>query len=167
MYCGNCGKELLENAKFCQYCGTVQNEEANQKAVSTTQQINNYKNIDKVENPSDNRPANTLCTISLCLYFGGPILTVLLYIIRYVIFSTSAMLSGVVAMLGGLSSFSTLAAYVLMIVARIKYPTSKYAKVVMWIYIILLILEIIGVIILAVACGWYAGETCSQLGNMG
>lgn len=168
MYCGNCGKEILENAKFCQYCGTVQDEKTNQVAISTTQQINNYKNIDKVEQQVDNHLANILCTISLILYFGGPIVSTLLSMIRYVThYNVSPIYDGIISLLMSLSGLSILAAYVLMIIARVKCPTSKYAKIVMWIYIILLALEVIAIIILAIACGWWLGNCLEGLGSMG
>ena len=37
MFCGNCGKEIPNNAKFCNHCGALQNNTAAQ-ADQTPQQ---------------------------------------------------------------------------------------------------------------------------------
>lgn len=34
MFCTNCGKEIPENVKFCNYCGTAQNNESAQNTQS-------------------------------------------------------------------------------------------------------------------------------------
>jgi hypothetical protein len=47
---------------------------------------------------------------------------------------------------------SYLASWVLMIIARAKYRRSVFAKVVMWIYIVLLILGVIATVVLIMTC---------------
>ncbi len=168
MYCSNCGKELLEGAKFCPYCSSIQ--ENNQNQVFIPQSEINDKQEVITEPPVDNHSANLLCTISLILYFGGPITTFMLYLVMAVGYSTTESLGifgNVLSLMTLLSSMSGLAAYVLMIIARVKYPKSKYAKVVMWIYIVLFILGIIAFAALAIYCGWYIGNCLDKLGQMG
>ena len=137
MYCINCGKEVKENSNFCDSCGTNVNI-AKENLVDTTIQ--------------DEKNANLLCIISLILYFGSGIVFGLLF---------SLFPNG--SKLESLSGLSPLAGIVLMIVARIKYPKNKFAKVLMWIYISLTILGLIAMAIFLVACA-YALKDCNTLG---
>lgn len=167
MYCRNCGKELLEGAKFCQYCSSIQ--EYNQNQVVIPQQINN-KQETTTTLVVDNHKANVLCTISLLLYFSGPVIALMLYLIIATASSSTDVLDVLYGVLSGtlaISSVTGLAAYVLMIVARVKYPKSIYAKVIMWIYIVFFILGIIAFAALIIYCGWYTGNCLHQLGEMG
>ena len=140
MFCKECGNKIPENSKFCQNCGTSQD------TIIVEQP--------KVENKKDNHLANVLCTISLSLYFGMPIVAFLMYFFMYGLteeFDT-ALADPFYGMFTLLSMLARLAAYVLMIVARVKCPKSTYAKVVMWIYIGLLILGVVSFIFLVVTC---------------
>lgn len=138
MYCKNCGKKLEDNKKFCANCGT-------KKEVEEIVEV-------KVENDptkkDENHLANVLCTISLCLYFAGSTVIGILVMMLSAIPFTGP-LAGLLSLASGLCP---IAAYVLMIIARVKCPKSTYAKVVMWIYIVLFILSVIALIIMMVAC---------------
>ncbi len=150
MFCRNCGKEVPKDSKFCSSCGQLQ-EVAIEKPIVK-------------EEKDNNRLANILCSISLGLYFGFPILSVIMYGIAYG-FSTSDATSTLSGFFGSiisiLSSLATLAAYVLMIVARVKCPKSTYAKVVMWIYIVLFAMSLITLIVIIFACAG-AIASCSN-----
>ena len=141
MFCKECGNKIPENSKFCQNCGTSQD------TIIVEQP--------KVENKKDNHLANVLCTISLSLYFGMPIVAFLMYFFMYGLTDgelDTALADPFYGMFALLSMLARLASYVLMIVARVKCPKSIYAKVVMWIYIGLLILGVISFMLLMVTC---------------
>ncbi len=119
MYCIKCGKEINENDKFCNSCGQKIGEETN-----TTKEIVKPKEMSE----EDNKNANLLCIISLILMYGAS------FGIRY----TSSLVTnnvGIRSILNLISSLCPLASIALMIVARVKYPSSKFAKVLMWLYI--------------------------------
>lgn len=153
MYCINCGKEVKKGTKFCSNCGTKQEE-----IVEKKEEIVATQPVEAKEEPN-NHLANVLCTISLCLYFIGPWV---FYFLAYVCgMATRANYENPLAMMfATLGTFSGLAAYVLMIIARVKCPKSTYAKVVMWIYIGLFILSIISLVVLMVTCAGILAE-CS------
>ena len=141
MFCKECGNKIPENSKFCQNCGTSQD------TIIVEQP--------KVENKKDNHLANVLCTISLSLYFGMPIVAFLMYFFMYGLTDgelDTALADPFYGMFALLSMLARLASYVLMIVARVKCPKSIYAKVVMRIYIGLLILGVISFMLLMVTC---------------
>ncbi len=82
------------------------------------------------ETPEEKKNANRLCIISLVLYLSPLI---------WGLFNSrvSRLISGA----------CSIAAIVLMIVARVKYPKNTFAKVLMWIYIAFIILGVITLIL--------------------
>lgn len=153
MFCTECGKKLTKNTKFCPECGK---EVEVKEAVVETPVVEAKPVV--VEQPKDNNHlANVLCTISVCLYFGMPLISFIVYFITGGIMSvgddvSSAIASFFSSIVGILSTCSTLAAYVLMIVARVKCPRNTFGKVLMWVYIALFVMGIIMSIVLMVAC---------------
>ena len=160
MKCDKCGEMIEPGDLFCTNCGTsvkvqqptVPQQLPNYQVVIPQQQLPNYQVV--VQQPQiaadDKKNANILCIISLILYFAAPIFALLMAIVFSLISEDASMLST------GITSISRIAAYVLMIVARIKYPESTFAKILMWIYIglfavgfimgiLLIILLIIGI----------------------
>lgn len=150
MYCINCGSQVNDDDKFCLRCGAVQKGDLqpNQVVIARTNVEPQPVAYEKTNTPEDNHLANVLCSISLGLYFIMPsiftFISALLSSINVGIISSICLL---------LSGVSVVAAYVLMIIARVKCPHSTYAKVVMWLYIILLCISIILWIIIFAACG--------------
>ena len=103
--------------------------------------------------------ASILCIISLLCHFVVPF--VLLFIMGIIsnifgsgdINSTEEPLESFsTSVLSLLYGASYIASWVLMIIARVKYKNSVFAKVLMWLYIGLLILAVVGVIILIATC---------------
>lgn len=151
MFCSECGKKITKNAKFCTNCGK---EQVNTEIEETPVVV---KQTPVVEEDKNNHLANVLCTISVCLYFGMPFVSFLFYCVTGGIMSygddyTSAMASFFSSIVGILSSMSTLAAYVLMIVARVKCPKNTFGKVLMWVYIALFVMGLLTLVVLMVTC---------------
>lgn len=152
MFCRNCGKEIGNN-NICDACGTqVVN------SVNSYQQPMNYQNNMggmpvvnnnpyqtmnmNLENPEDKKKADKLCLISLLLFFIPDIVgSTILRFIEDVNDGISAVFA-----------LCPLAAIVLMIVARVKYPKNKFAKILMWVYIALIIAGILFLIFILAAC---------------
>ena len=141
-FCNKCGGPLPEGAKFCTGCGNKL------QVTETKTTTSNNTPVD----PEENKKANKLGIISVSLYFGGPVLAYILYIIMYVFVMAGAAvldesISIVSAFLTFLLSLISLgcrgAAYVLMIIMRVKYPNNTFGKVLMWIYIGLLAASIV------------------------
>ncbi len=114
-----------------------------------------------VTNPMENKRANILCIISLVCAVVPFLISLVMammsdsYITATTIenYAMVAVISRIVSILNMLSS---IAALVLMIVARAKYPRNVFAKVLMWVYIALIILAVvlfaIVMISFAIAC---------------
>jgi len=144
MYCEKCGEKIKEGNNFCTNCGTPK-KVINKVEVKEEQKVVGGPTVIVVENKVDeeNKKANILCTISLLCYFIGPIL---LFLISLCLSFISKSLGSVFNIL---ISAPRIAAIVLMIVARVKYPKNTFAKVLMWIYIGIIIAGfILGVILI-------------------
>ncbi len=111
-----------------------------------------YQPAPVAEDPAaKSRLAKKLCVISLILYGAAP-----------AVFSTIAWMSdsglfnyfddAIVGVSSLLSSAAYIAAWVLMIIARVTDKKCVFAKVLMWVYIGMLILAVVTVIILIIAC---------------
>ncbi len=144
MFCKNCGKEMPEGNQFCIYCGTpigdgLVNPETNPQPSNPT--------------TDDDKEAKKLCIASLiCMYAASPIAGVLGYCVP-----------PLAPLFGTCAGLSPIAAIVLMIMARVKYPKNKFAKILMWIYIVQIILALLLFIILVVVCFY----TCSTMDTSG
>ena len=146
MKCDKCGYLLIEGDNFCRNCGkTITNI---QQQVNIPQQVPAVKNI-----KDDNGKANLLCVLSLLLYFLAPIIFIVIDIVLALLLENANYLG-----VSGFSVLCRLAGFILMIVARVKYPNNMFAKVLMWIYIGLLAAGLIGVILLVVMCAYIIQE---------
>ena len=164
-YCNNCGQKLDADTKFCTECGLPVADQISTQTYSYTQP--EPTKAKDVETPEEKKAGNTLGIISLCLYFGSPLISFLVNMFTgfsYGLTKTgSTAYSYVSTIIGAITGLSGLAAYVLMIVGRVKYPKNTLCKVVMWIYIGFLILGILSFIILVAVC--YV--TCSTMNTSG
>ena len=125
---------------------------------------NNYPQYGQPQQPSfmgedqDKKNANRLCIISLVCYCLPMFLNAIYYAtitsrIDYTNIDNYDYSAGSGSMIISVLNFMLfIAAWVLMIVARVKYKNSTFAKVLMWVYIGLFILGIILVVVVIVTC---------------
>ena len=119
--------------------------------------MSEYDMMSPAEKADRKKKANILCFISLGLHFIPEMI--------------SGVFSGVIENISDLSSNGSLseamtmvyailfggsyiASWVLMIMARVKYKESKFAKVLMWVYIGLLAVAILAVILVIAMCAY-------------
>ena len=101
--------------------------------------------------------ANILCFISLGLHFLPSVLTGTLSSILEKIgelSSSSSAVEPVTAIMSTLIGGSYIASWVLVIIARIKFKESKFAKILIWVYIGILAAAIICVILVIAMCAY-------------
>ena len=133
--CSNCGSNNIGDSIFCSNCGKqlIQNNQAN--------------NV-------DDSKGNILGIISLALYFGGSVLIAfILRILPVTVRDSFSTLSGLCPLSG----------IIIMIIGRVKYPTNKFLKVVMWIIIGTIIISLVTFIIFVIWC--YV--TCASVDTSG
>ena len=139
MYCSNCGKRV-ENGNFCPECGSsIQKTNVN----VSSQNVVNLQNAGPYKmTKEDEKQANLLCFLSILFTYVIPVPVTL-------IGETVSSLTGFVASISGIFP---LAGLVLMIVARVKYPESKFAKILMWVYIATIGISMLMFLIVMVSC---------------
>lgn len=127
-----------------------------------------------MNNPDDERKANVFCIASLICVF----LPRVLQFLGYLLFGTllqqvgreSVLYDRISGALSALGILFLIAGIVLVIYVRVKYPKNIFAKVLMWIYIVLAVLILIAFIVMLVACTLacsYLIETCQGCASMG
>ena len=93
-----------------------------------------------------------LCFLSLGLYVFGPTASgIPMYIVESMNLQSDVS-SPIFSVLSSFGSVTYIAAWVLMIIARVKYKKSVFAKVLMWVYIGMLVAAVILVIVLVATC---------------
>lgn len=125
---------------------------------------NSYPQFNQPQQPlfsdsaQDKKNANILCIISLVCYCLPVVLNSIYYVvltssIDYTTYSYDYDSAGSMSMIiSALNFMLFIAAWVLMIVARVKYKNSTFAKVLMWVYIGLFILGVILTVVIIVTC---------------
>ena len=111
--------------------------------------------------PEDKKQADKLCIISMILMFAPMVVIFLKNIVLGLLFDAGKeefyynIASSYV--LGSILTFLMagcgIAALVLMILVRVKYPQSVFGKVLMWLYIALAILVVVFIAVTIIACG--------------
>lgn len=155
MYCKKCGKPLEQEENFCTYCGTPRSTAVQQPIPTNPQVMNNQGKVKsgKEFTPEDQNSANILCYLSLILTFG----------VDGILWLANSKASPLGDSLTNLVPFLNLVGFVLIIIARVKYPQSKFAKILLWIYVILSILGILAIVLIIATC-MYA---CSNMDTSG
>lgn len=111
--------------------------------------------------PEEKKQANKLCIISMILMFAPIVIIFIKDIILGVMYDTGTE-EFLYNIAGSYVLESTLtflligcgiAALVLMILVRVKYPQSVFGKVLMWLYIVLAILVVVFIAVTIIACG--------------
>lgn len=162
MNCRICGHELKNTDKFCPECGTkiikLETKTKKKDAVIVKEKTNKTKNEEKqYVNGINNDTA--LCIASLICAYGLPIVGKILEWFGHLLYP----IRWIFGLATGLLWLLSLAALPLAIYARIKYPESTFAKVLIIIYVIQLILGILFVLLIFVTCGAIL-ESCGSLG---
>lgn len=150
MNCYNCGNPLTGEEKMCSNCGAFQ---------STVKQETVPVEVLLKETPEEKKKANMLCLISVILTVCPTIFVMItsVFNIKNNIITT---------IFGAITSVNNLAALVLMIVVRVKYPKNVFGKVLMWLYIITIVGGLILAIVFMISCAIMCGDF-SDLGKMG
>lgn len=175
MKCDKCGEVLAVDDIFCTNCGSPIKREGTQgPTVNPMQQapMPQQPNVPGMQqttgNPSvqqapvqpltaeeENKIANRLSLISLLLRFASPIVLGVSTII------IEPFSDGLSSIFSAFYPLIALAAFVLMVIVRVKYPKNTFGKVLMWLYIATAIIYILFFVFIAVAC-----VACiSQLGS--
>ena len=139
--CPNCGTNNKTDSNFCESCGTALEQ-------------NNVEAVNNQPVKSENPNAKMLGVISLVLYFAGS--TILSAITYFLPESYRVMFSSLV----GLCPISGI---IVMIIGRVKYPTNKFLKIVMWIIIGSIIFALVAAVIFMICC--YV--TCANMDTRG
>lgn len=157
--CPRCGRKD-NNGKFCSECGTPRPVPSAPLAVPEPAPVN--ANIpDDDFPPEDHKKANILCVISLGLMFVSSFV----FSLFMIGINSSEISDGIretlSAIFGFLTTASEVAAIAIMIYVRVKYKRSVFGKVLMWLYIIIGIMILIGAILLISVC-IFELEKCSN-----
>lgn len=104
-------------------------------------------------NEQDKQTCNILCVVSAILFALPLIADVTGFMIS--IFTTTDQLSDLISsyysLFFGMTGTFQITGIILMIIARVKYPQSVFAKVLMWVYIAMIILYVILMILFIIA----------------
>ena len=128
-----------------------------------------------VETPEDKKKGNFWSWISLACFAGGFVVDALMAVFMGVLNSitynltstanvsemTNAASEAFIAIGGSVSILLAIAALVIMIYVRVKYPKNIFGKVLMWVYIVLFTMYIIFMAVVIIACG-IACAACTE-----
>lgn len=150
MKCKNCNHELNENVNYCPECG--QKVDEIKVEVTKKEIVNEEKRINK--NMSND---TFFCVLSLLFLTVGSSLATFFYQLAEKV--------GSLEILGKVFTLSPFIAFALAIYAKVKYPKSKFAKVLFIVYLVLIVLAILYIVFVVVACYFILrGCTDSNLG---
>lgn len=158
-FCGECGEPKVIAASFAPkpadvpastpapVPAPVQTQEEPSKAPQSNTSA-------KGETREEKKAAEKMCIISLiCMYASPIVFGTMFYGLESLGESLGSDIISYLALIPGLVyCLSGIAAIVLMIVARVKYPKNTFAKVVMWIYIGQAILSVVATILTIIFC---------------
>ena len=145
---------------------------------------NNMQNTNnRMETPAEKRAGNIWSLISLlCVIFSGLATVIIMFFagalsaVVEIITGTglSSVNDGIFDIAFTLGIFASIilliAALVIIIFVRVKYPKNTFGKVLMWIYIVFFAIFIIIIAAIIISCGLACGscaESCEGCGQMG
>ena len=128
-----------------------------------------------IETPEDKKKGNFWSWISLACFAGGFVVDALMAVFMGVLNSitynltttadayevTNTASEALIAISGCVSMLLGIAALVIMIYVRVKYPKNIFGKVLMWVYIALFTMYIIFMVAVIIACG-IACAACTE-----
>lgn len=138
------------------------------------------KQGNQIETPEEKRLGNKWSLISLICFVGGFIISIGAVVVSgfFLTFTNESdelssiltTVSEAVQLVGsGVSVLASIAALVVIIYVRVKYPKNIFGKVLMWVYIVLFILYIITMAVIIIACGIACAactNECQKLASM-
>ena len=145
MKCNFCGQELKEKDKYCPNCGK---KVEIIKDNSTKIVLNNNDPYYEEQYIKGLNNDTTLCIASLICAYAIPIISIVLENLSRLI----PPLENFFGYLSGILWIPSLAALPLAIYAKVKYPQSTFAKVLIIVYLLQFILGILAVVILTITC---------------
>lgn len=140
-YCNKCGAPLAEGVKFCTGCGNKIEQQVKKDVTNN------------ITSPEEDKSANKLGIISICMYIGGPVLSYVFSFLTtiFTIALDNSMASLISTLVMSLGVFAIrLTSYVLMIIMRVKYPNNKFGKILMWVYIGLLLARVLVIVLIVI-----------------
>ena len=128
-----------------------------------------------IETPEDKKKGNFWSWMSLACFAGGFVVDALMAVFMGVLNSitynltstanvseaTNVASEAFIAIGGCVSILLAIAALVIMIYVRVKYPKNIFGKVLMWVYIVLFAMYIIFMAVVIIACG-IACAACTE-----
>lgn len=138
-------------------------------------------NKNRIETPEEKRQGNKWSLISLICFVSRFVIGLLtgfmsgfissIFVDNVELSKVTNSFSEVVYLLGtGISVLLAIAALVIIIYVRVKYPNNIFGKVLMWVYIVLFIMYVILMVALIIACGIACNaciDECEKCGQMG
>ena len=137
--------------------------------------------INKIETPEDKKKGNFWSWISLGCFVGRFVVSLLtgvmsgfvtaIFVDNVELSKVTSSFSDVIYVLGtGISVLLAIAALVIIIYVRVKYPKNIFGKVLMWVYIVAFIMYVILMVAFIIACGIACNgciNECEKCGQMG
>lgn len=128
-----------------------------------------------IETPEDKKKGNFWSWMSLACFAGGFVVDALMAVFMGVLNSitynltstanvseaTNAASEAFIAIGGSVSILLAIAALVIMIYVRVKYPKNIFGKVLMWVYIVLFVMYVLFMVAIIIACG-IACAACTE-----
>ncbi len=150
------GQPMAQNGQYVQYGQPIP---PNGQYVQYGQPVppnGQYMPPQQPQQPAPNQSRKLellLCILSLCLHFipsmvsGG-----LAYLIEEISSVKSDASSVIYSIISAIGSAGYIASWVLMIIARVKFKKSTFAKVLMWVYIGILIASVVLIAVIIISC---------------
>lgn len=142
----------------------------NQMNYNNPMQYNNQIQM-CVQNQQSNKTATMLCIVSLICCYAPYFILWLFNLISVGVIDGSETAYNVFGVISGILQavhiIGIIASIVLIIVVRVKYPTSTFGKIVMWIYIVQFVVFLILTAVTIIACGIAFGTFLDYLQGCG